>query len=103
MECNAMIINETCRVNLPMKFSVSFGIVQLKAIGFHLSHRLIIIHSFMIPYNYIKLNSSTSIAYANSLDVPYIPSAKARGFTAYLVNAIVTPAIIKDITSYSVI
>ena len=54
MECNAVIINETCRVNLPMKFFVSFGIIQLKAIGFHLFHRLTIIHSFMIAYNYTK-------------------------------------------------
>ena len=42
MNCNAVIINETCRINLSMKFLVSFGFVQFEAIGFHLSHRFVI-------------------------------------------------------------
>ena len=52
MNCNAVIINETCHINLSMKFFVPFGIVQFEAIGFHLSHRLII---FVFDFQYIVL------------------------------------------------
>lgn len=100
MNCNAVIINETCRINLSMKFFISFGIIQFKAIGFHLSHRLIIFTNYIIAYEYMKQNSPASIAYANSPDVPYISSAKARGFTAHLVIVIINFNIINIILSF---
>ncbi|HIX83478.1 MAG TPA: hypothetical protein H9979_02880 [Candidatus Megamonas gallistercoris] len=43
-------------------------------------------HSYIIAYKYKKLNIPASIAYENSPDLPYIPSAKVRGFTAHLVK-----------------
>ena len=45
-------------------------------------------HTYIIIQNYKQFNyiiCPPSIAYANSVDVPYIPMSKGRGFTSHSV------------------
>ena len=72
MECNAMIVSQTRRVDLLMEFGVMLRLVKLKAKSFHCTH---------LPEQFIEKQRAA-----------YIPTAEAGGLTPRMIKAEVAVA-----------